>query len=82
MSESFWDACFDRPLPTREGRHLRTLRDAYEFIRERCAYPGHPLVTATLGALRVAAQSGGSPDARRAQERTARLMRINRWGGN
>jgi hypothetical protein len=82
MSESYWDACFDRPLPTREGRHLRTLRDANEFIRERCAYPGHPLARATLNALHVAAQSGGSPDARRAQERTARLMRINRWGGN
>lgn len=80
MSECYWDANLERPLHTREGRRLRTLREAHDFIRERCAYPGNPLVTTSLGALSEAAQSGRPLDARRALERTARLMRANHWG--
>ncbi|WP_428031392.1 hypothetical protein [Ancylobacter sp.] len=80
MSECYWDSDLERPLHTREGRRLRTLREAYEFVRDRCAYPGHPLVRTSLGALSAAAQTGQVHDARRALERTARLMRANHWG--
>lgn len=80
MSDCYWDADLERPLRTREGRRLRTLRDAYEFVGNRSACPGHPLVKTTLGALATAAQSGAPLDLRRAVERTVRLMRANHWG--
>lgn len=80
MSECYWDATFDRPLQTKEGRRLRTLREAAEFVRDRTANPGHPLVRTTLGALDAAARSGHPHDTSRALERTLRLMRENHWG--
>lgn len=80
MSESFWDVSFEQPLQPRDGRPLRTLRDADEFVRNRCARLAQPLASAALGALNEAARSGQPMDTRRAFHRTARLMRENRWG--
>ncbi|MFK8252796.1 hypothetical protein [Ancylobacter terrae] len=56
------------------------MRDADQFIRGHSANLGHPLVTGTLTALRLAAGSGSRSDTGRAFARTERLMRANRWG--
>ena len=80
MSEVFWDAHFHQPLRTREGRQLRTLRDADEFVRNRCASLGSPMASTALAALKTAANSGTPIDTRLAFDRAARLMQSNRWG--
>lgn len=87
MSDRHRDAGFDRPLQTREGWRLRTLRGAYDFVCGRWAYSGHPRVGWTLAVLTDAARTGQPPGTRRALGRAARPMRANHlranhWGWN